>query len=602
MHSSFSNRTLNFLIMRFLAAFFFLIAVTLPAIAQPELLLQPSVRIAQIGTPVITSFSPLSGPVGTSITIVGINFGSVNAVKFNGTSATITSASATQLVVTVPNAATSGPISVTSSNGSSDVSALSFTVTSGPPFILGFSPISGPVGTQVTITGGNLNGATSVRFNNAASSFVVNNTTSIQAIVPSGATTGQITVTTPTGTITSIDSYTVTPTGSPVVSGFSPASGPVNTQVVITGANFNNVSLVTFDTLAASFTVNSSAQITATVPAGATSGLIAVTTSNGTATSASSFIVTSSTPTITGFSPTSGAVGTQVLISGNNFTGATAVKFNGLNATTFAVNSDIQISATVPSGAISGSISVTTPNGSTTSFSNFSVITIGAPVVSSFTPQFGSQGTVVTITGSSFSGLANVQFNGLGANFTVISETQITATVPVGATSGVIALTNANGVGISSSQFIVTTVGTTGYRFFAVSPCRIIDTRSTSTPFLAPSILAAFTVNSGGTTFNYSPQGGSATGCAIPTDAKAVFFNFVAVAPTGSGFFQAWPFGSPIPTASVLNYTSFPGLNIANSIALPTCDPSLATCTKDLNVQANQSTIQLVVDVVGYFK
>jgi hypothetical protein len=76
----------------------------------------------------------------------------------------------------------------------------------------------------------------------------------------------------------------------------------------------------------------------------------------------------------------------------------------------------------------------------------------------------------------------------------------------------------------------------------------------------------------------------------------------VAVAPTGSGFFQAWAFGSPIPTASVLNYANLSGLNIANGIVLPVCDPSTATRTKDLNVQANQSSIQLVVDVVGYFK
>lgn len=90
--------------------------------------------------------------------------------------------------------------------------------------------------------------------------------------------------------------------------------------------------------------------------------------------------------------------------------------------------------------------------------------------------------------------------------------------------------------------------------------------------------------------------------CSIPTDAKAVFFNIVAVNPTGSGFLQAWPFGAEIPTASVLNYATTPGLNIPNGIILSICDPSIATCSKDLNVQANQSSIQLVLDVVGYFK
>ncbi len=140
------------------------------------------------------------------------------------------------------------------------------------------------------------------------------------------------------------------------------------------------------------------------------------------------------------------------------------------------------------------------------------------------------------------------------------------------------------------------------YKFYSVAPCRIVDTRNTSTPTLTVNATASYVVNSVGPTGSYSAQGGSASGCNLPTDAKAVFFNFVAVNATGAGFFQAWPFGSPIPTASVLNYANVQSLNLANGIVLPVCDPATATCTKDLNVQANQSAIQLVIDVVGYFK
>ncbi len=56
-------------------------------------------------------------------------------------------------------------------------------------------------------------------------------------------------------------------------------------------------------------------------------------------------------------------MGTAVTISGSGFGGATGVAFNGISAA-FAVNSASQITATVPSGAGSGAISVTTPNGS----------------------------------------------------------------------------------------------------------------------------------------------------------------------------------------------------------------------------------------------
>ncbi|MBC7880733.1 MAG: hypothetical protein H7Y37_05310 [Anaerolineae bacterium] len=141
-----------------------------------------------------------------------------------------------------------------------------------------------------------------------------------------------------------------------------------------------------------------------------------------------------------------------------------------------------------------------------------------------------------------------------------------------------------------------------GLSYYPLSPCRIVDTRNTATPNLPVGNPTAFLVNSGDTAFNYSAQGGNASGCGIPKDAKAVFFNFVAVGPTSPGDLQAWPFGTAIPTASVLNYATASGLNIANGIILPVCDLSAVICSKDLNVQANQSSAQLVLDVVGYFK
>ena len=77
----------------------------------------------------------------------------------------------------------------------------------------------------------------------------------------------------------------------PSISGFSPSSGPAGTAVVLTGSGFTSSSSVSFNGTSASFTVNSSTQITATVPAGATSGTIGVVAPGGLATSASSFTV-----------------------------------------------------------------------------------------------------------------------------------------------------------------------------------------------------------------------------------------------------------------------------------------------------------------------
>ncbi len=156
----------------------------------------------------------------------------------------------------------------------------------------------------------------------------------------------------------------------PAITTFAPGSGPVGTSVMINGTNFTGATAVTFNGTAANFTVTSATAIQATVPAGATTGPLSVTTPGGTATSASSFAVA---PTITSFTPTSGRVGTTVTITGTSFIGATAVTFNGWCAASFTVTSDTTIQATVPAGATTGPISVTTPGGMALSASNFTV-------------------------------------------------------------------------------------------------------------------------------------------------------------------------------------------------------------------------------------
>jgi hypothetical protein len=83
-------------------------------------------------------------------------------------------------------------------------------------------------------------------------------------------------------------------------------------------------------------------------------------------------VSTNAAPTITSFTPSSAATGGSVVITGTGFTGATNVKIGRKNAT-FVVNSSTQITATVPtnSSGASGVITVTTPNGSDFSTTNF---------------------------------------------------------------------------------------------------------------------------------------------------------------------------------------------------------------------------------------
>jgi hypothetical protein len=258
-----------------------------------------------------------------------------------------------------------------SNNGSACVQTYQIQGGGSPPTVTGFSPTSGPVGTQVDVQGTNFTGATQVTFNGTAdSSFVVNSSTDITAHVPSGATTGPIAVTTGSGTGTSASSFTVTVSGgAPTVTSFSPASGPVGTSVTVNGTNFTGVTAVKFNgTAASSYTVNSAVKITATVPSGATTGTIAVTNGTGTGTSSSSFTVTAaSAPKITGFSPSYGRTGARVVIMGSGFTGTTSVKLGTVSAS-YTVQSSSRISVTVP--AMSPGMykwQVTTPNGTATS-------------------------------------------------------------------------------------------------------------------------------------------------------------------------------------------------------------------------------------------
>jgi hypothetical protein len=352
--------------------------------------------------PAITSFVPVIGPVGTSVTITGTGFTGATSVKFNGTAALFLADSDTTITTEVPTGATTGKLTVTTAGGTG-TSATDFTVTAPTATtITSFTPASGPVGTSVTISGTNFTGATDVSFNGTAATFTVDSDTSISTSVPAGATTGTISVTTTAGgTATSATDFTVTAPTATTITSFTPASGPVGTSVTISGTNFTGATDVSFNGTAATFTVDSDTSISTSVPAGATTGTISVTTTaGGTATSATSFTVTVPAPTITSFTPASGPVGTSVTISGTNFTGATSVKFNS-TAATFTVGSDTSISTSLPAGATTGTISVTTGSGSATSATSFTVTTVipvvdHAAPISVFSAALGS----LTVTGS----------------------------------------------------------------------------------------------------------------------------------------------------------------------------------------------------------
>jgi len=77
------------------------------------------------------------------------------------------------------------------------------------------------------------------------------------------------------------------------------------------------------------------------------------------------------------------------------------------------------------------------------------------PQVTAFSPAQGVIGTPVTLLGANFTGVSEVKFNGKSATFKVLSGTQLQTTVPAGASTGTISLTNSTGAGVTLTSFVV---------------------------------------------------------------------------------------------------------------------------------------------------
>ncbi|MEI7901877.1 MAG: IPT/TIG domain-containing protein, partial [bacterium] len=246
--------------------------------------------------------------------------------------------------------------------------------------------------------------------------------------------------------------------GSPAVSSFSPPTALPGMVVTISGTNFCQVQSVLFNGISASFTTVSAWRIAATVPAGAMTGPIRVSTPAGTAVSANNFTL-SYPPYISFWSPGGGFIGTSVTIIGGNFAWVTGVQFNGVDAS-FVVNSDFQITATVPCYASTGPVTLRTPVSLYTSTGSFPVVRppvtlstadeagLDQALCSNSVVNFGFDGTV-NITGTKAI-IADTTLDGTGHNVTLDGGNTVRLfTVNPGVRLVLRKLTLANGQGIT---------------------------------------------------------------------------------------------------------------------------------------------------------
>jgi hypothetical protein len=375
----------------------------------------------------------------------------------------VTVKSDTKVVAVSPaHAAATTNVRVTTPAGQSAVATPADQFTFGAaPVVTAVSPVSGPVagGTSVTVTGSGFTGATAVTFGGvAATGVTVNSDTSVTAVSPAhAAATTNARVTTPIGlsaVVTPADQFTFSAAPVlPVVTGVSPASGPVagGTSVTITGTGFIGATGVSFGGVAASgVTVNSDTSVTAVSPAHAAATTnVRVTTPVGQSavvTPADQFTFRALViPAVTGLAPSTGSIkgGTTVVITGSGFTGTTGVAFGagsgGGQASSMTVSSDTQITATSPAHA-AGTVNVfvTNPAGTSATVTadrfTYATATI-SPVTGVTVTDTTDTSVTLSWTNPTFSGFAGVTIRRAAGTIPPSSPTGGAAVADVNATT-----------------------------------------------------------------------------------------------------------------------------------------------------------------------
>jgi len=155
------------------------------------------------------------------------------------------------------------------------------------PFVAPLNLHSAKDNASVGLLGQGFNTATGVLFGTGAGTLTITSDTFASGKILSGATTGVITVKEPGGNLTTLQNFKIVPT----ISSFTPTSGPVGTVVTLTGAALKQATAVKFGTVVATFTVVSDTKITTTVPTGAVTAKISVTTPGGGVSTATVFTV-----------------------------------------------------------------------------------------------------------------------------------------------------------------------------------------------------------------------------------------------------------------------------------------------------------------------
>ena len=457
----------------------------LVALSVGALMLAPSAALAA-SSPTITAVTPATGSSlgGTSISITGTDFQAGASVYIGGILAASARLSATEITATTPAAAftTGGAANVTIVNPDGGAVSLSsgyfYTAYQPPLTITAVEASTGPNsgGTNVTITGTNFSSSVIVYFGDVPSS-VVNplGSSAIFARTPPNVTGPvSVTVVNPDG-LRASRANGFTYIGGIGVTTVAPNAGPLagGTTITVNGNGFaRGATLKIGDTAATGVLVVNSTQIVAVTPPGilGTARLVVTNPDGqsgakeqgftyGPAAGATPPVLTSVAPSA---GPTSG--GTQVTLTGTNFSGGATVFFGGVISPLVNLNGASSMFARTPSG-VPGPVTVTVVNndGSVATLPN--AFTFEGPtsglVVAGVAPETGAAGSIVTVNGVGFNAGSWLTFDGMPAvSSTVIGSTQIVGTVPAGLSGKVSVAVAQVGAPTSASKGSFTVTGT----------------------------------------------------------------------------------------------------------------------------------------------
>ncbi len=351
-----------------------------------------SVRNFFVPTPIITSLSPSSKPVGSAaftLTVNGSNFVNGASVRWNNSARVTTFVSSTQVTAQIPatDLTTAGTVNVTVKNpgtGSATSNSAKFTIKNPVPAISSISPSSATAGGTaftLTVNGSGFVTTSVVNWNGSARTTTFASSTMVTASISAAdiAAAGTVSVTVvngpPGGGTSNAKTFTIN-NPVPAIGSISPSSataGGVAFTLTVNGSGFVTTSVVNWNGAPRTTTFSSSTMVTASISAAdiATAGTVSVTVVNGSpgggTSNAMTFTINNPVPVIGSISPSSATAGGPTFtltVQGSKFVSGSVVNWNGSARTTTFV-SKTKLTASIPAAdiATAGTASVTVVNG-----------------------------------------------------------------------------------------------------------------------------------------------------------------------------------------------------------------------------------------------